>query len=56
VRFAFTRADLVVGAGCCVLVAVLVVVLGIGVGMRRSADLPRAVSPSVDNGAFEKRT
>ncbi len=57
VRFAFTRADLVVGAGCCVLVAVLVVVLGIGVGMRRGADLPaRAVSPSVDNGAFEKRT
>ena len=39
VRFAFTRADLVVGAGCCLLVAVLVVVLGIGVGMRTGSDI-----------------
>jgi hypothetical protein len=33
----FTRADLVVGAACSVLVAALLVVLGFGVGQKRAA-------------------
>ena len=53
VRFAFTRADLLLGASCCLVVAVLIVVLGIGVGMKRGAD-PGALPLTfgVDNGAF----
>jgi Na+/H+-dicarboxylate symporter len=38
VRFAFTRTDLLVGAGCCVAVAVLLVMLGIGVGLKRGGE------------------
>lgn len=56
VRFAFTRADLVIGAGCCLVVAALLVVLGIGVGMKRSADpAPAPTALGLDNGAFEQR-
>lgn len=57
VRFAFTRADLLVGVGCCVLVAVLLVVLGMGVGMKRGPDQSsRPPTLGLDNGAFAKRT
>jgi len=55
VRFAFTRADLVVGAGCCLLVAVLLVVLGVGVGMKSAAEGPlRQPTLGLDNASFVK--
>jgi aerobic C4-dicarboxylate transport protein len=55
VRFAFTRADLVVGAGCVVVVAVLLVVLGIGVGMKSGADARlRPPTLGLDNASFPK--
>ncbi|MBX3660539.1 MAG: cation:dicarboxylase symporter family transporter [Ramlibacter sp.] len=38
VRFAFTRSDLMIAAICSVAVMLLIIVLGIGVGMRRTAD------------------
>lgn len=43
IRFVFTRADLVVGMGCTVLAALLLVLLGIGVGMKRGPAGPPAV-------------
>jgi aerobic C4-dicarboxylate transport protein len=56
IRFAFTRADLVVGVGCCLLVAALLVMLGIGVGMRRGAETPlRATTLGLDNAPLLKR-
>jgi aerobic C4-dicarboxylate transport protein len=56
IRFAFTRADLVVGVGCCLLVAALLVVLGIGVGMRRGSETPlRATTLGLDNAPLLKR-
>ena len=56
IRFAFTRADLMVGVAGSVIVAVLLVVLGIGVGMKRGEGA--AARPAVlglDNAAFVKR-
>lgn len=55
VRFAFTRGELVVGLGCVVLAAALVVVLGIGIGMR-SASHARAGPPTLglENAGFAK--
>jgi Na+/H+-dicarboxylate symporter len=38
VRFVFTRGDLLLGAACSLLVAALLVVLGIGVGMKRGSE------------------
>jgi len=56
VSFAFTRADLMVAAGCCALVAVLLVVLGMGVGMKRGAEpASRPLVLGLDNGHFAKR-
>jgi Na+/H+-dicarboxylate symporter len=52
VRFAFTRADLLVGASCCVVVAVLLVVLGFGVGMKSGAPPPGRVTLGLDNAGF----
>jgi len=54
VRFAFTRADLVVGAGCVVVVAVLLVVLGIGVGMKSGEPGVRQPTLGLDNAGFAK--
>jgi hypothetical protein len=54
VRFAFTRADLVVGLGCCLVVAVLLVVLGIGVGMKAGAQPLQLPTPGLDNAGFAK--
>ncbi|MDB5871419.1 MAG: sodium:dicarboxylate symporter [Ramlibacter sp.] len=55
VRFAFTRADLALGVGCCLVVAVLLVVLGIGVGMKTDAREPyRLAVPGPDNAGFSK--
>ncbi|MEP6791328.1 MAG: cation:dicarboxylase symporter family transporter [Ramlibacter sp.] len=56
IRFAFTRADLMVGVAGSVIVAILLVVLGVGVGMRRGEGA--AARPAVlglDNTAFVKR-
>lgn len=47
IRFAFTRTELLVGAGGCLAVVVLVVLLGVGVGLKRGADTP---SPRVTVG------
>ena len=55
VRFAFTRADVVVGIGCCALVAVLLVVLGIGVGMKAAPDNPsRQSTLGLEKTSFAK--
>jgi len=40
IRFVFTRADLVIGAACTLLVAILLVVLGIGIGLKRGSGHP----------------
>jgi Na+/H+-dicarboxylate symporter len=52
VRFAFTRADLLVGASCCVVVAVLLVVLGFGVGMKSGASSERPGTLGLENAGF----
>jgi len=55
IRFAFTRTDLVVGIGCCLVVAALLVVLGIGVGLKRGQDSgTRPVALTQDNQPFAK--
>jgi aerobic C4-dicarboxylate transport protein len=55
VSFAFTRADLVLGVSCCLVVAVLLVVLGVGVGMKAGPDdAPRPPTPGLDNAGFAK--
>jgi len=55
VRFAFTRTDLLIGAGCVCVVAVLLVVLGIGVGMK-GAERARAgpPTPGLDNARLAR--
>jgi aerobic C4-dicarboxylate transport protein len=54
VSFAFTRIDLVVGAGCCLVVAVLVVMLGIGVGLKAGPDRVRPATLGLDNAGLSK--
>lgn len=55
VRFSFTRADLAVAAGCCVVAAALLVVLGIGVGMKAGSQTPIHLSlPGIDNAGLAK--
>ncbi|MBI2771779.1 MAG: cation:dicarboxylase symporter family transporter [Burkholderiales bacterium] len=56
IRFAFTRADLLVGAAGSVIVAILLVVLGIGVGMKRGdGAVARPAALGLDNAGFVKR-
>jgi aerobic C4-dicarboxylate transport protein len=43
IRFVFTRSDLVVGAVCSLVVAALLVLLGVGVGMKRGPLGPPAI-------------
>jgi Na+/H+-dicarboxylate symporter len=56
VRFSFTRADLLVGASCCALAAVLIVVLGFGVGMKSgsASGPPSVMAPFALNPALLK--
>jgi len=55
VRFAFTRVDLVIGASCCLIVAVLLVVLGMGIGMKSATEArSRPATLGLDNASFAK--
>ncbi len=46
IRFAFNRSDLIIAAACSVVVALLIVLLGVGVGLRRADNTAPALSLS----------
>lgn len=55
--FAFSRSDLLVAGACSAVVAVLIVVLGIGVGMKAgdNAGGPRSFAPSADTATDSRK-